>query len=60
VTFRQQEIDFIEEKDGLFSAYEFKLNPKKKGRFFQTFIEAYPTKDLKTISPENIETFLVP
>ena len=58
-TFRQQEIDFIEEKDGVFSAYEFKLNPKKKGRFSKTFTEAYPVKELKTISPGNLEEFLL-
>lgn len=59
-TFRQQEIDFVEEQDGMFSAYEFKLNPKKKSRFSKTFTEAYPIKELKTISPENIDTFLLP
>lgn len=58
-TFRQQEIDFIEEEDGMFSAFEFKLNHKKRGRFSKTFTEAYPVKELKTISPENIEEFLL-
>lgn len=58
-TFKQQEIDFIEEQDGQFSAYEFKLNPKKQGRFSKTFTEAYPVKETKTISPENIEEFLL-
>ena len=58
-TFRQQEIDFIEEKDGMFSAYEFKLNNKKKARFSKTFTEAYPVKETATISPGNIEEFLL-
>lgn len=58
-TFRQQEIDFIEEKDGMFSAYEFKLNPRKKTSFSKTFTEAYPIQELKTISPENVEEFLL-
>lgn len=58
-TFRQQEIDFVEEKDGKFSAYEFKLNPKKKGRFSKTFTEAYSINELKTITPKNIEEFLL-
>lgn len=58
-TFRQQEIDFIEEQDERFSAFEFKLNPKKKGRFSKTFTEAYPVKTMKTISPDNIEEFLL-
>ena len=58
-TFRQQEIDFVEDVDGTFSAYEFKLNTKKKARFSKTFTEAYPIKELKTISPGNIEEFLL-
>lgn len=59
-TFRQQEIDFVEEKDGMFSAYEFKLSPKKKGRFSKTFTENYPIKELRTITPANIDEFLLP
>ncbi len=58
-TFRQQEIDFLEEKDGLFSAYEFKVNPKKKGRLSRTFSEAYRVTEMQTITPENIEEFLL-
>ncbi len=58
-TFRQQEIDFIEEKDGMFSAYEFKLNPKKKVRFSKTFTGAYPVKTTQIIAPANLEEFLL-
>jgi hypothetical protein len=58
-TTTQQEIDFIEEKDGVYSAFEFKLNVKKKGRFSKLFTEAYPVVELKTITPENIEEFLL-
>lgn len=58
-TFKQQEIDFIEEQDGKFSAFEFKLNPKKQGRFSKTFTDAYPVREMKTISPDNIEEFLL-
>jgi hypothetical protein len=58
-TTTQQEIDFIEEKDGVYSAFEFKLNTKKKGRFSKLFTEAYPVVEMKTITPENIEEFLL-
>ena len=58
-TTKQQEIDFIEEKDGVFSAFEFKLNTKKKGSFSRLFSDAYPVVMMKTISPENIEEFLL-
>jgi predicted AAA+ superfamily ATPase len=50
---------FIEEKNGMFSAYEFKQNNKKRARFSKTFTEAYPVKATATISPGNIEEFLL-
>jgi uncharacterized protein len=58
-TFRQQEIDFIEEQDGRFSAFEFKLNPRKEARFSRSFTEAYPLKEARTITPGNLEEFLL-
>ena len=58
-TFRQQEIDFIEEQDGRFSAFEFKLSHKKGARFSKSFTEAYPLKEARTITPGNLEEFLL-
>ncbi len=58
-TTQQQEIDFIEEQDGKFSAYEFKLNPKKNIRFSATFRNAYNVITMKTITPANMEEFVV-
>jgi hypothetical protein len=58
-TVRQQEIDFIEERDGKYSAYEFKLNAIKRGTFPKQFIETYPVNETKTISPENMDEFLL-
>lgn len=58
-TSQQQEIDFIEEQDGQFSAYEFKLSPKKNGKFSTTFTNSYPIAQCEVISPENIERFLL-
>ena len=58
-TFRQQEIDFIEEQDGRFSAFEFKLSHKKGARFSRSFTEAYPLKEARTITPGNLEEFLL-
>jgi len=57
-TFRQQEIDFIEEQDGRFSAYEFKLNLNKRVHFSKSFTEAYPLKETNVITPGNLGTFL--
>ena len=52
-TTQKQEIDYIEEKDGKLTAYEFKWNPKKKSRVASTFMSAYPESIVKTINPEN-------
>ena len=59
-TTQQQEIDLIEEHEGdeLF-AFEFKWNPKAKAKFSTTFTENYPNAKTYTISPANIETFLL-
>ena len=57
-TTQQQEIDFIEEIDGKFSAYEFKLNTKKKFRISKTFINNYKVDNIKIITPENFDEFV--
>ena len=58
-TFAQQEIDFIEESGGMFSAFEFKWNPNKNVRFPNTFIKAYPNCSTSLIHPENFDDFLL-
>jgi predicted AAA+ superfamily ATPase len=58
-TTQQQEIDLIEENDGQFNAFEFKWNKDKKVRFPQTFTENYPNTKTYTITPANIEDFLL-
>ena len=58
-TTQQQEIDLLEEKDGQFTAFEFKTNPRKKPRLPLTFNKAYPVQSFYTISPENIEDILI-
>ena len=58
-TVQQQEIDYLEEKDGVLTAYEFKWNPKKKARVSKTFLNAYPNTKLITITPENYYEVLI-
>jgi predicted AAA+ superfamily ATPase len=58
-TTQQQEIVFIEEENGKFSAYEFKLNPKKKIKIPATFTKNYEVEKAETINPENIEELLL-
>ncbi len=58
-TTQQQEIDYIEERQGDYFAYELKWNPKSKAKFSQTFMRNYPVKAAKVITPSNIEEFLL-
>ena len=57
-TTAQQEIDYIEESGGSLKAFEFKWNPKKKGRFPKTFLDAYPDSKINVINQENFEAFV--
>lgn len=57
-TTQQQEIDYIEEKDGKLNAFEFKWNPLNKARLPKTFSSAYPDHSFEIITPENYIQFL--
>ncbi len=57
-TYQQQEIDYVEEQDGAFRAYEFKWNPKAKARFSSTFLESYKPDVTQIISRENFDAFV--
>ncbi|HMQ08631.1 MAG TPA: ATP-binding protein [Saprospiraceae bacterium] len=58
-TYQQQEIDWIEEVDGHFFAYEFKWNPRKaKAKFPKTFTDNYNPLQSLIVTPENIDDFL--
>lgn len=54
----QQEIDYIEERNGSLFAYEFKWNKHKKTLISKTFLKAYPEAKIKIITPENFEEFI--
>lgn len=60
-TKEQQEVDYIEEKDGNFCAYEFKWSDisAKKARLPLTFSRSYPEASFSVISPQNVEDFLL-
>ncbi|WP_420459308.1 ATP-binding protein [Neolewinella sp.] len=57
-TYTQQEVDYIEESDGLLHAFEFKWNPRKRASFPKSFREAYPDAVTQTISQDNFIPFL--
>lgn len=54
----QQEIDFIEDYDGIVHAYEFKWNVKRKAHFSKSFVNAYPDHTLTTVTQENYLEFI--
>lgn len=58
-THAQQEIDFIEERDGQLVAYECKWNAKKEAKLPATFKQAYPGTTFHTVTPNNYEQFLM-
>lgn len=57
-THSQQEIDFIEERDGEIFAYAFKWSINSKKRFSKTFMNAYKPKVTEIITPENYMDFV--
>jgi len=57
-THAQQEIDLIEEKDGILHAFEFKWNEKKKTKLPNSFSTAYPQHNFEVISPSNYQDFV--
>ncbi len=57
-TTRQQEIDYLEEADGILHAYEFKWQSATKVKPSLTFQSAYPDTDFKIISKDNFWEFI--
>jgi len=54
----QQEIDYLEERNGQLAAWEFKWSTKAKVRFSRTFTRAYPDCATHIITPDNFESFI--
>lgn len=54
----QQEVDYVEERDGQLSTFEFKWNPKAKANLPKAFIDAYPESTFEAITPKAYENFI--
>jgi len=54
----QQEIDYIDEYEGILHAYEFKWNKDSKASLPISFANAYPDHEFKTITRDNYEEFI--
>lgn len=57
-TAQQQEIDYIEERDGQLSAYEFKWAEKKTEKLPATFLNAYPEASSTFVNSINYLDFV--
>ena len=57
-THEQQEIDLIEEQDGMQHAFEFKWNGKAKSSLPKVFAHTYPGSTYEVITPENYWSFV--
>ena len=55
----QQEIDYLEEKDGKLYAFEIKWNKNKKVLLSKTFSNAYPDHEFAVVHPGNYEEFIM-
>lgn len=56
-TTQQQEIDYVEEIGTTIKAFEFKWNPKKKGKISKTFTKQYNAEGV-VISRDNFREFI--
>lgn len=56
-THRQQEVDYLEEKDGQIAAYELKWQ-NGKNRVPKAFMNAYPNSKVQFIDKDNFEKFV--
>ena len=54
----QQEIDYIEDFDGILHAYELKYNPKAKYKFPNSFKDTYPDHESNIIHLDNFTQYL--
>lgn len=57
-TKQQSEIDYIEDKDGNISAFEFKWNPNAKASLPSLFSTSYPDATFEVTTPANCENFI--
>lgn len=59
-TTSQQEVDYIEEADGILTAFELKWNPRKANVAApKSFITAYPDAKFEVVTPDNYPDYLL-
>lgn len=58
-TQQQQEVDYIEDIDGVLHAFEFKWSTSKQPKLTETFAKSYPNHTFSAVNPENYQDFVV-
>ena len=58
-TFQQQEIDLVEDSDGILTAFELKWNEKKQPKIPKIFAETYPNNRFSVVNRTNYMNFLI-
>ncbi len=58
-THAQQEIDYLEERNGHLSAFDFKWNRRAKIKISTTFAYTYPDASTTMVTPDTYDTFLL-
>ena len=58
-TYDQQEIDLVEDRDGVLYGYEFKWSPSQSVGTPQDWLKAYPTAQFDVVNRENYPTFVI-
>jgi hypothetical protein len=58
-TRQQQEIDYIEDYDGVLHAFEYKYGPESRSKLPLTFSKAYPQHTFSVIDTKNYERFVM-
>lgn len=58
-TYDQKEIDYIEERDGVLSGFEFKWNPNRTMKVPGEFLRAYPGSSVEQVDRSNYWQYLL-
>lgn len=57
-TQQQQEIDYLEDIDGILNTYEFKWSNTRLPKITNTFAKNYPNHTYKVVNPDNYQLFI--
>jgi len=57
-TQQQQEVDYLEDIDGVLHAFEFKWSANKQPKLTDTFAKNYPDHTFLIVNPENYQEFV--